>query len=92
MPISTNAPFNEFGQSMILRDIEQLYLALNGAGAGSPGDGQTQDQTAANSGETSPISGGGTTTVANDEGLSLIAVTACVSGVEKTIYVLGYVP
>lgn len=25
-PISTNAPFNEFGQSMILRDVEQLYL------------------------------------------------------------------
>jgi len=49
MPVSTNAPFNEFGQSMILRDIEQLYLALNGAGAGSPGDGQTQDQTAVTS-------------------------------------------
>jgi hypothetical protein len=46
MPISTNAPFNEFGQSQILRDIEQLYLALNGAGSGGPGDGQTQDQTA----------------------------------------------
>ena len=44
MPISTNAPFNEFGQSQILRDIEQLYLALNGAGDGAPGDGQTQDQ------------------------------------------------
>jgi hypothetical protein len=49
MPISTNAPFNEFGQSQILRDIEQLYLALNGAGNGAPGDGQTQDQTAATS-------------------------------------------
>lgn len=49
MPISTNAPFNEFGQSMILRDIEQLYLALNGAGTGSPGDGQTQDQSEATS-------------------------------------------
>jgi hypothetical protein len=47
MPISTNAPFNEFGQSQILRDIEQLYLALNGAGAGAPGDGQTQDQSGA---------------------------------------------
>jgi hypothetical protein len=49
MPISTNAPFNEFGQSQILRDIEQLYLALNGAGSGGPGDGQTQDQTAVTS-------------------------------------------
>jgi hypothetical protein len=49
MPISTNAPFNEFGQSQILRDIEQLYLALNGAGNGAPGDGQTQDQTAVTS-------------------------------------------
>jgi hypothetical protein len=49
MPISTNAPFNEFGNSMILRDIEQLYLALNGAGTGSSGDGQTQDQSEATS-------------------------------------------
>lgn len=45
MPLSSNAPFNEFGQSMILRDIEQLYLSLNAAGSGSPGDGATQDQT-----------------------------------------------
>lgn len=44
MPLSSNAPFNEFGQSMILRDIEQLYLALGGVGSGSPGDGATQDQ------------------------------------------------
>jgi hypothetical protein len=42
--LSSNAPFNEFGQSMILRDIEQLYLALNNAGTGSAGDGGTQDQ------------------------------------------------
>lgn len=49
MPISTNAPFNEFGQSQILRDIEQLYLALNAAGTGGSGDGQTQDQSAATS-------------------------------------------
>lgn len=28
MPISTNAPFNEFGHAQILRDIEQLYLKL----------------------------------------------------------------
>jgi hypothetical protein len=27
-PISTNAPFNVFGNSMILRDIEQLYLLI----------------------------------------------------------------
>lgn len=47
MPLSTNAPFNEFGQSMVLRDIEQLYLLLNGAGTGSAGDGQTQDQAGA---------------------------------------------
>ena len=44
MPISTNAPFNEFGMSQVLRDIEQLYLALNGPGTGSSGDGQTQEQ------------------------------------------------
>jgi hypothetical protein len=64
MPISTNAPFNEFGQSQILRDIEQLYLALNAIGTGSSGDGQTQDQSSANTGETGPTaeitgSGGG---------------------------------
>ena len=51
MPLSTNAPFNEFGQSQILRDIEQLYLALNTAGSGGAGDGQTQDQSAATSQE-----------------------------------------
>lgn len=27
-PLSTNAPFTGFGQSMILRDIEQLYLLI----------------------------------------------------------------
>lgn len=47
MPLSSNAPFNEFGNSMILRDIEQLYLTLNGAGSGSAGEGQTQDQSTA---------------------------------------------
>ncbi len=43
MPQSTNAPFNEFGQSMILRDIEDLYMLIGGTGTGSAGDGQTQD-------------------------------------------------
>lgn len=28
-PVSTNAPFNEVGQSMIQRDIEQLYLSIS---------------------------------------------------------------
>lgn len=57
MPISTNAPFNEFGQSQILRDIEQLYLAMNAAGTGGAGDGQTQDQSSSNPvvPETEPI-------------------------------------
>jgi hypothetical protein len=27
-PLSTNAPFSNFGQAMILRDIEQLYLLI----------------------------------------------------------------
>lgn len=49
MPISTNAPFNEFGFSMVQRDLEQLYLALSAAGSGGPGDGQTQDQSAVSS-------------------------------------------
>jgi hypothetical protein len=64
MPISTNAPFNEFGMSQVLRDIEQLYLALNGAGSGSSGDGQTQDQTAVTSQELANQGVG----IAGDEG------------------------
>lgn len=57
MPLSSNAPFSEFGQSMILRDIEQIYLALNGAGVGSAGDGQTQDQSVAQTQETGDSGG-----------------------------------
>jgi len=57
MPLSSNAPFSEFGQSMILRDIEQIYLALNGAGVGSAGDGQTQDQAVAQTQETGDSGG-----------------------------------
>lgn len=74
MPISTNAPFNEFGQSMILRDIEQLYLALNGAGTGSPGDGQTQDQSAATSQDSGglPDLSGLATTAYVDESIAAI--------------------
>ncbi len=49
MPQSTNAPFNEFGQSMILRDIEDLYMLIGGSGTGAAGDGQTQDQSVAES-------------------------------------------
>ena len=30
-PLSTNAPFSNFGQTMILRDIEQLYLLIGNA-------------------------------------------------------------
>lgn len=78
MPISTNAPFNEFGQSMILRDIEQLYLALNGAGTGSPGDGQTQDQSAAtsqDSGGVPDLSGLATATYV-DNAIAAIPATA----------------
>lgn len=101
MPISTNAPFNEFGQSQILRDIEQLYLALNAVGTGSAGDGQTQDQSVANTGDTGPASpittsGGGSgvtlPTGPGGEVLSLIGpVTACVDGVEEQIYIYGYI-
>lgn len=83
MPISTNAPFNEFGQSQILRDIEQLYLALNGAGSGGPGDGQTQDQSTA----TSQDSGG-------VPDLSNLATTgyvdAAVAGIQSPRALYGY--
>lgn len=59
MPLSTNAPFNEFGQSMILRDIEQLWLAQSGGnGSGLPGDGATQDKTLEMSQENGDGSGG----------------------------------
>jgi hypothetical protein len=101
MPISTNAPFNEFGQSQILRDIEQLYLALNAAGTGSAGDGQTQDQSAANSGNTSPagqpsVSGGGVASLPtgpNGETLTLLGpVNACINGVDTSVYIYGYIP
>jgi hypothetical protein len=44
MGLSTNAPYNEFGHSMVLRHLEQLDMALSGAGTGSSGDGATQDQ------------------------------------------------
>lgn len=43
MPISTNAPFNEFGNSMMQRDIEQLYLLIQPTGDGAAGEAQTQD-------------------------------------------------
>jgi hypothetical protein len=58
MPLSSNAPFNEFGNSMILRDIELIWLTINGSGSGSSGDGQTQDQT---EGVTQEIANQGTT-------------------------------
>jgi len=40
MPLSSNAPFNEFGQSMILRDIEQLYLSISPGGDGGNQGGE----------------------------------------------------
>jgi hypothetical protein len=83
MPISTNAPFNEFGQSQILRDIEQLYLALNGAGSGGPGDGQTQDQSAV----TSQDSGG----VPDLSGLATIPyVDASIAGIPVAYFPYAY--
>jgi hypothetical protein len=57
MPLSSNAPFNEFGNSMILRDIEQIWLTINGSGTGSAGDGQTQDQSAGVTQETGDSGG-----------------------------------
>lgn len=63
MPLSTNAPFNEFGQSMIMRDIEQLYLLQQNAGTGNAGDGQTQAAAEPMTQETAggPTGGGVTT-------------------------------
>lgn len=89
MPISTNAPFNEFGQSQILRDIEQLYLALNAAGSGGAGDGQTQDQASSvNQNQQGPSS---VPTGPNGEQFEVITVQACVNGVNRTMYLYGYV-
>jgi hypothetical protein len=72
MPISSNAPFNEFGMSMVLRDIEQLWLSLNapdtdansttGNISSGPGEGQTQNDNngvSQSSGETPEVTGGG---------------------------------
>jgi hypothetical protein len=59
MPLSTNAPWTEFGHSMVLRDIEQLWMAISaGNGSGLPGDGATQDKTLEMSQENGDGSGG----------------------------------
>lgn len=79
MPISTNAPFNEFGQSMILRDIENLYLIVGAgqnpsAGAsdsvqpstvGSVGEGASQESQVPIDQSTAGGSGGPSSPVAH---------------------------
>lgn len=53
MPISTNAPFNNLGHTMVLRDIEQLWLSIQDlqtslgaqpSGDLNPGGGQQASQ------------------------------------------------
>jgi hypothetical protein len=57
-PLSSNVPFSNFGQAMILRDIEQLYLLIgnqNGdmgnAGYSTKKDGDLGKNAVANLGE-----------------------------------------
>lgn len=74
-PISTNAPFTEFGNSMILRDIEQLYL-LVGQISGDLGNQKVK---------TSDTSGNSPTTTATKPTTSLGAFISTVRAAAITV-------
>lgn len=81
-PISTNAPFTEFGNSMILRDIEQLYL-LVGQISGDLGKQNIKaTDTAANTANTSGI----------PAGYSVVTISICVGGLVKSLDVIAKGP
>jgi hypothetical protein len=76
-PLSTNAPFSNFGQAMILRDIEQLYLLIgnqNGdmgnAGYSTKKDGDLGKNAVANA----------ATSTATAAPTALLAVNSNISG------------
>lgn len=133
MPLSTNASNDEKGFSMVLRDIEHLYLLLKqanistdgtiasnsvGEGGGQTNNSQNGDNLGNAEGEVaSGIQGPrgaagaagpqGPTGAAGADGadgadgtiplgpggetMSIQTITACVDGVETTMYVYGYV-
>lgn len=82
-PISTNAPFTEFGNSMILRDIEQLYLLI-GQSTGDLGK-KAIKSTDTNGGNVPSNTG-------VPSGFSVITISVCVLGVTKSLDVLGRGP
>lgn len=118
MPLSTNAQNDDKGFSMVLRDIEHLYLMLqqqqaqaNGVLTGNTvgeGDGQGTNDLNGNvqppTEGTRPVSitgprgprgpqgvAGVTPLGPGGETMTIQTITACVDGVEKTMYIYGYV-
>lgn len=101
---STTAEFDPVGFSLVKRDIEVLMLAVqrlaDAAGVNMTGQPSTATDTydpAAQSirgpqGPPGPQGPEGTIPLGpGGETMSIIAITACVDGVDKTIYVYGYV-
>ena len=86
-PLSANAPFTTFGQTMILRDIEQLYLLI-GNRNGDLGDAGYSTKRDGDLGDNSASGGGG----AVPDGFSIVTITVCVGGVSKSLDVLGRGP
>lgn len=118
MPLSTNAQNDEKGFSMVLRDIEHLYLLLqqqqmqaNGVITGnSVGEGGGQGDDTLNGNNNPPSDGDAPSAIAGARGprgpqgvagvtplgpggetMTIQTITACVDGVEKTMYIYGYV-
>lgn len=118
MPLSTNAQNDEKGFSMVLRDIEHLYLLLQqqqmqstgvifgnsvgeGGGQGDETengnnnpvtDGDTANGAIGPAGPRGPQGVAGVTPLGpSGETMTIQTVTACVDGVEKTMYIYGYV-
>jgi len=73
-PVSTNAPFTEFGQSMILRDIEMLYLLVNQS-TGDLGKQQIQSSDVAANGTNLQNQGGTNTPWTQPQNTSKQATT-----------------
>ena len=86
-PLSTNAPFTGFGQTMILRDIEQLYLLIGNQNGdmGNAGYTTKKDGDLGNNKSSSGSSG-------VPDGFSVVTITICVGGVSKSLDVLGRGP
>jgi hypothetical protein len=104
---STTAEFDATGFSLVKRDIEVLMLAVQqlASAAGVNMTGQPSSAAGAYDPDAESITGprgppgaqgpqGPAGTIPEGPGgetMSIIAITACVDGVDKTIYVYGYV-